>query len=370
MTTKKKIAKFRRNLAASLIERDGEVDAVLTALLCKQHCLLVGGPGEAKTLLARRLVEFLDFADDAFESQLNKFTEPDELFGPFSIAGMKEDRYERLTDGMLPQAVVAYVDEVFNGSSAILNTLLSIMNERRFKNGTRFVDCPLQLLIGTSNKYPNGEGNKELKAMFDRFLIRRTVSPIQRRANVSRLLWGDLSIKKSDTISITELWEAQVGVSAMEWDASAKSAYEEIIFQARRSGIDPSGRRLRQCVKAVQAFAYLNEAEEVSQDHLGILSDCLWVDPDPEQRREVVSIVTKIASPSDLICNSLMMEVDEIVENLDASDVAATSTACSKLQNTGKKLRKLGSARSERCCDEIEAAIQEIKRRAFKSASF
>jgi MoxR-like ATPase len=365
--TQTKIINFHNALTTSLIERDEEATCILVALLCKQHCLLVGGAGEAKTLLAHRVTEFLS-GSECFEAQINKFTEPDELFGMFSLNAMKEDRYERLTDLMLPNADVAYLDEVFNGSSAILNTLLSIMNERRFRNGKEWVDCPLKLLIGTSNKYPNGEGTKELKAMFDRFLLRRTVRPIQRRANVSRLLWGDVSLEITEKLSQSELEEAQKSVFAMEWDEDAKSAYETIIFESRRSGIHPSGRRLRQCVSAVSAYAYLSGLPEVTQDSLGILADCLWVDPAEDQKRELSSIITKIASPSDLVCNSLMLEVDQIVDAIDTSDVAATSGSIKKLENIGKKLRKLGSARSERCCKEIEEAISKIKVSAFSSS--
>ena len=369
MRTQEKITKFHNALSASLIERDEEATCVLVALLCKQHCLLVGGPGEAKTLLAHRVADFIR-SSETFEAQVNKFTEPDELFGMFSLNKMKEDEYIRLTGGMLPQAEIAYIDEVFNGSSAILNTLLSIMNERRFRNGKRWIDCPLKLMIGTSNKYPNGDGNKELKAMFDRFLLRRTVKPISRRSNVSRLLWGDLNLSLPDEhkLSDGELEDAQAAVSAMEWDDDAKQAYEEIIFESRRSGINPSGRRLRQCVTAASAYAYLSNCPEVSQDHLGILADCLWVDPSDDQRRELTSVITKIASPSDLVCNSLMLEVDQIVDAIDTSDVAATSGSIKKLENIGKRLRKLGSARSERCCVEIEEAIGKIKVSAFSSS--
>lgn len=369
MTIQTKITKFNQALSNSLIERDEEVTCILVALLCKQHCLLVGAPGEAKTMLAHRVADFIG-SSETFEAQINKFTEPDELYGMFSLNAMKEDRYERLTAGMLPDAEVAYIDEVFNGSSAILNTLLAIMNERRFRNGKKWVQCPLKLMIGTSNKYPNGDGTKELKAMFDRFLLRRTVKPISRRSNVSRLLWGDLdlTLTDDDRITASELDEAQSAVAVMEWDADAKAAYEEIVFESRRSGIHASGRRLKQCVTAAAGYAYLSGSPEVSQDHLGILSDCLWVDPSDDQRRELVSIITKIASPSDLVCNSLMLEVDQVVESIDTSDVAATSGAIKKLENIGKRLRKLGSARSDKCCKEIEESIGKIKVSAFSSS--
>src|SRR3954465_9663102 len=119
-----KFATTRKELSAALIERDDEVDLVLTALVAREHVLLVGPPGCAKSLLLEAVMRWL--GGRTFSCLLTKFTAPEELFGPISVAGLKEDRYRRVTAGKLPEADGCFLDEVFKGSSAILNTLLRV----------------------------------------------------------------------------------------------------------------------------------------------------------------------------------------------------------------------------------------------------
>lgn len=173
--------KFHATIAdavRSLIERDGEVLAVLLALIAGEHVLLVGPPGTAKSALCNLLTSWQNGV--AFKILLTKFTDPSETCGPLDLPALKAGRYERLTAGMLPDCDIAFADEVFKASSAILNTLLTMMEERTFKNGRNLINCPLQMLIGASNEFPGDHdgGGEELGALFDRFLVRRIVSPI------------------------------------------------------------------------------------------------------------------------------------------------------------------------------------------------
>ena len=129
--TARKFATARRELAAALIERDDEIDTVLTALVAREHVLLVGQPGSAKSLLLDALLAWT--GGRKFSILLTKFSVPEEVFGPVSILGLKEDRYVRVTTGKLPEADFAFVDEVFKASSAILNTLLKILERARLR---------------------------------------------------------------------------------------------------------------------------------------------------------------------------------------------------------------------------------------------
>src|SRR5205823_1979953 len=128
-----KFTTMRRELSTALIERDEEIDLVLTALIAQEHVLLVGQPGCGKSLLLDSVMKWMH--GRRFSILFTKFTCPEEVVGPISIAGLKEDKYRRVTTGKLPEAELAFLDEAFKGSSAILNTLLRILNERVFENG-------------------------------------------------------------------------------------------------------------------------------------------------------------------------------------------------------------------------------------------
>src|SRR5947207_14927784 len=141
-----KFVATRKELSAALIERDEEIDLVLTALVAQEHVLLVGAPGTAKSLLLDSLMGWM--SGRRFSILLTKFSVPEEVFGPISVAGLKEDRYRRITTGKLPEADLAYVDEIWKASSAILNTLLRILNERVFDAGDgTLVKVPLKICV-------------------------------------------------------------------------------------------------------------------------------------------------------------------------------------------------------------------------------
>jgi len=161
-------------LESGLVERRPTIRLALLAALAGEHTLLVGPPGTAKSQLARRL--HLAFREARyFERLLTRYTVPEELFGPLSISALEDDRYERQTAGFLPQASIAFIDEVFKANSAILNALLTLLNEREFDNGPRREPCPLISVIGATNEVPEDEVGE---AFFDRFLVRLPVAPV------------------------------------------------------------------------------------------------------------------------------------------------------------------------------------------------
>lgn len=175
-----------QRLQQGLLERDTAARLMLLAAVAGEHVLLVGPPGTAKSELARRLQSLMPGAP-YFERLLTRFSTPEELFGPLSLKALEDDRYERLVQGYLPCAGVAFLDEVFKANSAILNTLLTLLNERQFDNGSTRMNCPLVTLVGASNETPQDEA---LLAFHDRFLIRLAVQPVG-EASFRALVTGD-----------------------------------------------------------------------------------------------------------------------------------------------------------------------------------
>ena len=171
---KSRLAQLIEHLSAGLVERDTQVRLALLAALSGEHLLLIGPPGTAKSDLARRLAGVFHDAH-YFERLLTRFSVPEELFGPLSLSALEEDRYERQIDGYLPTATIAFIDEIFKANSAILNALLTLLNEREFDQGRGRIRTPLVSVIAASNEIP---AEDFLAAFYDRFLLRCQVKPV------------------------------------------------------------------------------------------------------------------------------------------------------------------------------------------------
>lgn len=356
-----KFAAARSELSAALIERDEEVDLALTALLAKEHLLLVGPPGCAKSLLLDSLMNWLA-GGTKFSILLTKFTTPEEVVGPVSLAGLKEDRYRRVTAGKLPEAHLAFVDEVFKASSAILNTLLRILNERRFENDGETIPVPLLLCVAASNEWPPPDAGKELAALTDRFLFRKEVRPIRTRAGRGRLLWGnDHTPRLSTSVTPAEVEAAHAEAMALPWSGDAREALETIVRELAREGVQPGDRRQFKAVGAARAYAWLCGADRVRPEHLEVLQHVLWDDP-VEQPRVAAQIIAKVANPAGMRVNQLLLEAEQVLAGCDVKDLASAATAAAKLADIEKGLAALtGDGRAERARSYVQEQVRLLR---------
>jgi MoxR-like ATPase len=355
-----KFAAARAELSAALIEREDEVDLVLTALVASEHALLVGPPGCGKSLLLDSVLART--GGSKFALLLTKFTTLEEVTGPVSLRALKEDRYVRVTAGKLPEADFVFLDEVFKGSSAILNCLLKVLNERTYDAGDGVVkSVPLKLCVAASNEWASPDTGKELAALSDRFLLRAEVGPIRSRAGRERLLWAtDHTPAVSATITPHELNAARAVARALPWTAEAKDALGTVLAELAKEGVRPGDRRQFKTVGAVRAFAYLCGADDVRPEHLEVARFCLWDDPH-EQPSKVAQVIAKVANPPGMRVAQLVLEAEGVLAATDARNLADAAKAAAKLAEIDKQLAALSGGRVETARRYLKDQLKKLK---------
>jgi len=268
------VRKFVEELARPFVGREEEARVITLTLLAREHMVFIGEPGTAKSAMVRRAAELLNAK--FFKYLLTRFTEPAELFGPLDIKALDEGKYVRITRGKLPEAEIAFLDEIFKANSAILNALNTLLQERVLYDGYIEFIVPLWSLFGASNEVPE---ESEVAAVYDRFLVRHFVKP------VSEDKWVEL-LNKSWIIEREQYFSEGIGAEKIMSMKDLRALHEQVlnvnlepikpklvklfaVFESR--GIHITDRRKGKSLKLIAANAILEGRREAQENDLIVL---------------------------------------------------------------------------------------------------
>ncbi len=270
-----KLRGLARTLESQFLGKQETIRLMVLSVLAGEHIALIGPPGTAKSALVRNFARMID--SRYFEYLLTRFSEPNELFGPVDIPAFRQGTYRRRTEGMLPDAEIVFLDEIFKSNSAILNALLTLLNERKFNNGGSVVDVPLLSVFGASNEVPADES---LQAIFDRFLLRVRNDQLD-AYHFQELIGRGVAIelqrfgeRQAPPVFLTtqELRAAQADVARrMQLSDELMATYKSLVFQIRAEGVSLSDRRVIKLLKLMAASAYFDGRPQADVSDLFIL---------------------------------------------------------------------------------------------------
>ncbi len=354
-----KFTALRSDLSSCFPERQHIIDGATAAVLAGEHVLLLGPPGTAKSALVRTLANA--FGGTYFERLLTKFSTPEELFGPVSLKGLEADKFSRVTKGMLPEVEFAFVDEVFKANSAILNSLLTLVNERLFHNDSTPMQVPLVSLFGASNELPEG---RELEALFDRFALRFDVQYLLRPQHLKDVLTAP-EPKLVSRLDMKTLRAAQAEVLKVKVSDATVDALIAIRDAAKAEGVIVSDRRWKKSLRLVQAAAWLAGEKQTSPEDLTLLTDALW--REPKERSKVAKLVGRLADPVATQATEILdaaRETADKVMALKSGDrktyLAQAAQSLEEFRAQQAKLTKLEKNAGQRAKAVINDAVAEV----------
>lgn len=360
-----KFDKIVAELKAELPEREVEIDLLVRSIIARSHPLFIGEPGVAKSLLVR---QFMSHITDAtlYEVLLAKDTPSDQVLGPVSLAALENDEFRRITRDKLPEANVAFLDEIFKANSTVLNALLSIINERIFHNDGTVLKVPLWTVVGASNELP-GSDRDDLRAFRDRFGVTKMVEHVRTTAGLKQVLDGQLSRARGTAasneptlVTSTEIEAIQQEATEVKVPDNVVKALTELRARAESENLTISARRLFEGVKLMQAAAVLTGRDEVSVEDMKVFEHVLWSDPEDhttayeltlDYAGEVTKKVAKLRGEFD----EQQAALNDLQSNMPADGSVPDSELMGNIGVVSNMLKKL----SQRVDDAIDNAKEE-----------
>jgi MoxR-like ATPase len=390
----------RRELEQKFLAKEEIIRLMLIAAIAGEHMVLIGPPGTAKSAVIRAFSKLIDAK--YFEYLLTRFSEPNELFGPVDIQGFRQGSYRRVTTGMLPEAEIVFLDEAFKANSAILNSLLTLLNERRFNNGATVTRVPLISLFAASNEVP---GSDNLDAIFDRFLLRVHSDNLD-SYHFHELMTKGLALERASSREEQAEQAARAPTPAMvpglpappplpttskallsaadlhtcrrsllervEFPEEFMATYKGLCFQLRGEGISLSDRRVVRLLKLFAASAFLDGRTRVHEGDLFILRHT-WNNLD--QREILDDVVEPIiaqyyAEHPDDRPNQIAADLDRLVSELNLVDKTLTQgselsdiqlfTQLRNLNDLRAAFAAHGGDTAQRMVKKIDALLEQV----------
>ena len=376
-----------RQMGAQFLDKQEIIRLMTISAIAGEHMVIVGPPGTAKSAMIDMFAKLIDAR--YFEYLLTRFTEPNELFGPVDISAFREGRYTRRLENMLPTAEIVFLDEIFKSNSAILNSLLHVINERKFQNGPEVVSVPLISLYAASNEVPNDDN---LAAMFDRFLV-RVLSDNLDSYHFHELMKKGVSLELRKmtgrapgqpelrpTVAARDLRQIQQNFDKfMVMPDEFLTKYKGLIFQIRSEGISVSDRRAVKLLKLFAASAVFDGRTRVHDGDFFVLRH-IWNNLDQvELLEEIVNPVVdayyrehpderRFIGPSASL-DDLLTELGLIRELLTSGTELSDIQLFSQLKNLNEikvALAALPGDAAQRMIREVDQLLETV----FASSKF
>lgn len=284
----KRIKQLIKVISADVYEKETVFKLAVLALLSGESIFLLGLPGIAKSLISRR-IKYVFHNGRNFEYLMNRFSTPEEIFGPISIKDLLKGNYVRIIDQYLPAVDIAFLDEIWKAGPSIQNTLLTIINEKIFRNGGVDIKVPLKLLISASNELP--ESGKGLEALFDRFIIRLIVYGLTNEANFNDMLASVTSLEVKVPVKLQiktfeyDKWlrELETTVTLSKDTLNFIARFRKTLTETTNGKAYISDRRWKKIAKLIKASAYYNGRKTTDKPDLLIIPHCIWDNEQEEQ---------------------------------------------------------------------------------------